>query len=176
MRKQIFVQLPESLLAALEIQAGKHSCEVQDLVVWLLTEGVAEAFSDLGPELLNSVDEARTRAFSELHLKSEVKGLVEQLTLESLPEDLVLQVFQRIRHSKKLGELYSRAIGTNDILSWGISEKARINRALGAWIKRCARARHRMEGKVRAKVYVQNELIRTYTPLLPAGEEGGPER
>jgi len=155
---QMTIRVEPVVHKALEKVAGQRGQEPADYAADVLTQ-----------HFLTDLDEATAdRLRAELDLKKAVIERARELSPKSdFDPDVTLKVFQWIKADPELRSLYERAIGGRPGDARGNHIKARVNRTLGATIKRAVDAASQTMDGGPAKVQVSGEFIFSYTMLEP---------
>ncbi len=156
------VRLETVVADALRFKAASAGQEAADYAASLLTEGLMDVIraADAG---------AARRLQAELEIKARAIMLARQFSpADRFDPNVTLKVFQAIRHSGDLNEIYIRAIGGKPGNERGNPIKARINRSLGAIVKTAVQADVETIGDNPVKVQVSGEFIFSYTLLKPS--------
>jgi predicted HicB family RNase H-like nuclease len=152
------VRLYSAVNAAFALKAKASGQEIADYAADVLTRDVIDQ--------LKPTDAERIRA--ELELKTKAIKYAREQTAEKFDEHVTLKVFQQIRQTPELRDLYVRAIGGESPdapFVRGNQTQARINRTLGAAIKIAVHARRKTVNGNVLKAQVAREFILGYTVL-----------
>ncbi len=153
----ITLSLAPSLYRLVELHAAKNGVDLLEAVETILRDALMDE--------LEPADKRQVQAESEL---MEIVGrLVTDISQTGWDEDVTAAVFEKIADEHL--DLYREAVG-GDPFHFGNAEKSRINKRIGARIKRLLAADIVMSRGIRAKGQPSRKtpsLIMSYTLLRP---------